>query len=74
MNTENKVTIESVQKRLDSKGVCDIKVFWSNDEITLSDQKHLLNILESYLNGNYMPLGLFGDKNLINIDNNILIQ
>lgn len=58
------LSIEALQKRLDERGIRDIKVFWSGDKnkISINElEKELSFILNTYIDGDVIPLGLFGD-------------
>lgn len=65
MDKERELTIEALQKRLDERGIRDIKVFWSENFSKFSNsylEKELIIILNSYLDGDFVPLKPIGDK------------
>ena len=65
MGKERDSSIDALQKRLDERGIRDIKVLWSENFSQFSStdiEKELVFILNTYLDGQCVPLKPIGDK------------
>ena len=61
-------TLDEVQKRLDERGICDIKIFRVDNCPPDILEGEIVEILGMYLDGHVIPLGLLGDKPLTHKD------
>ena len=65
MKMSNKIRLKLVQKRLEAKGVVDVKFAWApNVKDFSADQlaEDVANALEAYLDGRCTPVEKFGDS------------
>jgi hypothetical protein len=65
MKMSNRIRLKLVQKRLEAKGVVDVKFTWApNVKDFISDEiaEDVVHMLEAYLDGRCTPAPLLGDS------------